>query len=66
MNLEEKIAKLDAMANEIENQSVTLEKSLEIFEQSVQLAGECMTALNDCKGKLVVLQDKVRKITDEN
>ena len=66
MNLEEKIAKLDSLASQIEDESVTLEKSLEIFEQSVQLASECMTALNDSKGKLVVLQEKVRKITDEN
>ena len=65
MNLEEKIAKLDELANEIE-ENVSLEKSLEIFEQSIQLANECMTTLNDCKGKLVVLQEKVRKITDEN
>ena len=66
MNLEEKLAKLDELADQIEDENVTLEKSLEIFEQSVKLAGECMTSLNDCKGKLVVLQDKVRKITDEN
>ena len=66
MNLEEKIEKLNSLASEIEDDSVTLEKSLEIFEQSVKLADECMTALNDCKGKLVVLQEKVRKITDEN
>ena len=66
MNLEEKIAKLDKLANQIEDENVTLEKSLEIFEHSVELAGECMSSLNDCKGKLVVLQDKVRKITDEN
>ena len=66
MNLEEKLAKLDDLANQIEDENVTLEKSLEIFEQSVALAGECMSALNDCKGKLVVLQEKVRKITDEN
>ena len=65
MNLEEKIAKLDELASEIEG-NVSLEKSLEIFEESIQLANECMTALNDCKGKLVVLQEKVRKITDEN
>ena len=65
MNLEEKIAKLDELASEIEG-NVSLEKSLEIFEQSIQLANECMTTLNDCKGKLVVLQEKVRKITDEN
>ena len=65
MNLEEKIAKLDQLANEIEG-NVSLEKSLEIFEQSIQLANECMATLNDCKGKLVVLQEKVRKITDED
>lgn len=65
MNLEEKIAKLDELANEIE-ESVSLEKSLKIFEESIELANECMTTLNDCKGKLVVLQEKVRKITDEN
>ena len=65
MNLEEKIAKLDELANKIEDET-TLEKSLEIFEQSINLASECMTALNDCKGKLVILQEKVRKITDEN
>ena len=65
MSLETKIAKLDQLANEIEG-DVTLEKSLEIFEQSIQLASDCMTELNDCKGKLVILQEKVRKITDEN
>ena len=65
MSLEEKIAKLDRLANEIEG-DISLEKSLEIFEQSVQLANECMTALNDCKGKLVVLQEKVKRLTDEN
>ena len=65
MNLEEKLAKLDELANQIE-EDVSLDKSLEIFEQSIVLASECMTALNDCKGKLVVLQEKVRKITDED
>lgn len=65
MNLEQKIAQLDELANKIEG-DITLEQSLEIFEQSVQLANECMTALNDCKGKLVVLQEKVKRLTDEN
>ena len=65
MNLEEKIAKLDELANQIEDDA-TVEKSMEIFEQSITLATECMSALNDCKGKLVILQEKVRKITDED
>ncbi|MCH5159321.1 MAG: exodeoxyribonuclease VII small subunit [Clostridiales bacterium] len=66
MSLEEKITKLDSLASQIEDENVSLEKSLEIFEQTVQIADECMIALNDCKGKLVILQDKVRKIIDEN
>ena len=65
MNLEEKIAKLNDLADKIEG-DVTLEESLRIFEESVKLADECMAALNECKGKLVVLQEKVRKLTDEN
>lgn len=65
MTLEQKIAKLDEMAAQIE-EGVSLEKSLEIFNQSVILADECMKQLSECKGKLVILRDKVRKITDEN
>ena len=65
MGLEEKIAQLDKLANQIEEES-SLEKSLQIFEQSIALATECMATLNDCKGKLVVLQEKVKRLTDEN
>lgn len=65
MNLEQKIAKLDELATQIE-QGVSLEKSLEIFDESVKLADECMKQLSDCKGKLIILQEKVRKLTDEN
>lgn len=64
MKLEEKLAKLDSLATEIDG-DISLEKSLEIFEQSVQIASECMQILDDCSGKLTVLQDKVRGIVDE-
>lgn len=65
MTLEQKIARLDELAAEIE-QGVSLEKSLEIFDQSVVLADECMKQLSECKGKLVILREKVRKLTDED
>lgn len=64
MTLEEKLSKLNELADAIEN--APLEKSLEIFEQSVTLANECLETLNDCKGKLVVLQENVKRISDEN
>ncbi len=64
MTLEEKIAKLNEIADAIDGAS--LEESLKMFEEGVRLADECMVALKDCKGKLTVLQEKVRKLTDEN
>lgn len=64
MKLEEKLAKLDNLATEIDD-DISLERSLEIFEQSVQIAGECMKILDDVSGKLTVLQDKVRGIVDD-
>lgn len=65
MTLEQKIAELDKLATQME-QGVSLEKSLEIFDKSVLLADECLKQLSECKGKLVVLRDKVRKMTDED
>ena len=53
------------MANKIEQED-SLEESLDIFVKSVELASECMQTLNDCKGKLVILQDKMKEMEDAN
>ena len=66
MNLEEKIAKLDEYANQIEQDDTPLEKALDIFAQSVKLAEDCLKTLNDCSGKLTVLSEQVKRLTDEN
>lgn len=55
--------KLEKLASQIETED-SLEKSLAIFEESVTLAADCLKQLDDCKGKLTVLSDKVKEITD--
>ncbi len=65
MKLEEKIAKLDQLATQIEAKDVALEDALNIFDQSVKLASECLQTLNDCNGKLTVLSEEVKRLTDE-
>ena len=64
MKLEEKLAKLDKIATQLEG-DLPLEKALQLFEESVKLANECLETLSDCKGKLTVIQEKLRGITDE-
>lgn len=66
LSLEQKIAKLEEYAAEIEKNDIPLENALGIFEKSVKLASECMQTLNDCNGKLTVLQNEVKRLTDEN
>ena len=64
MKLEEKLAKLDRIATQLEGE-LPLEKALQLFEESVNLANDCLETLNDCKGKLTVIQEKLRGIADE-
>lgn len=64
MKLEEKLDKLDKIATQLEG-DIALEKALQLFEESVKLANECMETLNDCKGKLTVIQEKLRGTFDE-
>ena len=64
MKLEEKLAKLDKIATQLEGE-LPLEKALQLFEESVNLANDCLETLNDCKGKLTVIQEKLRGIADE-
>lgn len=64
MKLEEKLAKLDKIATQLEG-DIALEDALKLFDESVKLANECMQTLDDCKGKLTVIQEKLRGIVDE-
>lgn len=63
MKLEEKLAKLEKIAVQLEG-DLPLEKALQLFDESVVLANECMQTLDDCKGKLTVIQEKLRGTFD--
>lgn len=65
MKLEQQLNKLEQLAQDIEREQ-SLEKSLAIFEESVTVAADCIKQLDECKGKLTVLSDKVKEITDGN
>ena len=65
MKLEEKRAKLEQYATDMELKDIPLEEALNIFQESVQLAQECIQTLNDCNGKLTVLTEQVKGLTDE-
>lgn len=63
MKLEEKLDKLDKLARQIDDEQ-SLEKSLKLFEEGVELAADCIATLDDCSGRLTVLQQKVKEMVD--
>ena len=64
MNLEQKIAELEKLATEMEKNEIPLDEALSVFEKSINLASECMETLNDMSGKLQVLTEQAKRLTN--
>lgn len=52
---EEKMNKLDNIVKELENEDVSLEKSLELYKKGVELSRECEGILKDAELKVETL-----------
>ncbi|HPG92227.1 MAG TPA: exodeoxyribonuclease VII small subunit [Clostridia bacterium] len=62
MSIEQLLKKLNQIVTEMENQNVTIEKSLELFDEGVILAKQCFDSLDEYKGKLTVIKEKLDTI----
>ncbi|MBR2974653.1 MAG: exodeoxyribonuclease VII small subunit [Clostridia bacterium] len=66
MNIEKSIEQLNVLAEIVSSDKVALEDALKAFEKGVEIAEETIRQLEEYKVKLIVLQQKVNKLTDEN
>ncbi len=66
MNIEKSIEQLNLISEIVSSDNVSLEDALKAFEEGVKIAEETIKQLEEYKGKLTVLQEKVSKIADEN
>ena len=65
MNIDEKIKKLQEIADKLDKNEVTFEESLKLFEEGNQIAKELYTELNNAKGKVTILKQDLDKFTEE-
>lgn len=63
-NLKENLILLNKLAEQCESET-DIEKCIDVYEQSVTVAEQCLEQLQQCKGRLVVLSDKVKEIIGE-
>ena len=66
MSIEKSIEQLNMIAEIVSSDKVSLEDALKAFEEGVKIAEETIKQLEEYKGKLTVLQERVAKLTDEN
>lgn len=65
MNFETTYSKLDEIVKKLEGQKVTLEESIALFNEGIELSKQCLTYLNETKGKIKLLTDELNNLCEE-
>lgn len=63
MDIESRIKELNAIADKLEDKSITLDKSMELFNDAILKCSECIKALNEKEGKILELVQELDGIT---
>lgn len=66
VKFEEAIKKLDEIAKDLESGELSLDDSVEKFEEGMRLSKTCTKILNDAEKKINLLIDNDGEISEEN
>lgn len=53
---EENLARLEEIVNALEDEGITLEKSVKLYEEGVKIASKCTLELENVERKIKILQ----------
>ena len=66
IDLEEAMKQLENIANELENGDLPLEKSVEKFEEGINLSKKCNEILENAQKKISILISNGDELVEEN
>lgn len=66
MNFEELIKKLELIASELEKGDLSLEESIQKFEEGMKLSKKCNEIIESAEKKITILLQKDDKLVEEN
>lgn len=66
MKIEDIILKLDEIAKKLESGETTLDESIQLFNQATEMAEIGTKLLDESKGRLSIVKEKMNKICEEN
>ncbi len=64
-NFEELIEKLEAITNKLENDKLSLDESVALFEEGMKLSKKCNTKLEEAEKKITMLINENGEISEE-
>lgn len=65
MEFEEKMAKLEELARQLESGGVGLEEGISLYQQSLELTKDCLQTLELSKGKLTVIKKQMDALFEQ-
>ena len=65
MGIDEKLKKLQEIAEKLDNNEVTFEESLKLFVEGSELVKSLYEEINKAKGKITVLKQEIDKFKEE-
>ncbi len=63
-NFEDKLKRLEEISDILENEDVSLNEAVKLFEEGVSLSKECMLSLNGAELKITELKEKFDEIIE--
>ena len=66
LNFEELIVKLEEITNKLEKEQLSLDESVKLFEEGIELSKKCDSKLEDAEKRITVLINKDNEIKEEN
>lgn len=65
-SFEEMMNELETIVNQLDNDTISLEKSLELYQKGIALSKSCEKTLSDAEKKVSQLMDKEADESDES
>lgn len=66
VNFEELMEKLEEITNKLEKEQLSLDESVKLFEEGMQISKECNSKLEDAEKRITILLTQNDEIKEEN
>lgn len=65
MTFEEALEKLSTIKEKLEDENITLDESIKLYEESVEYTKLCLEQLKSTDGKIVAIKAEINKLVEK-